>query len=216
VKQLSFCPKCGTKTVEGAHFCENCGSPIEGALTAVSSNEPAKALMSVPLGWIDNETRNVANTLQRTILLKPNERFVDISSQQGGIFFLLLNAERVSESTRRLMSLTYGYRARYPISFRTSDIRTGRELVGALAFTTKRLIFLERRDQSYIVRYDLPFSQIEGVTDATTSRMSDPMLRKRPYFVVTCRTTEYRFYHPEASAVADALRNYIEKTPSGS
>ena len=172
--------------------------------------------MNVPVGWIDAETRNVANTLQRTILLKSKEQFVDISSQQRGIFFLLLNAERVSETTRRMTSLTYGYRARYPISFRTSEIRTGRELVGALAFTTKRLIFLERRDQSYVVRYDLPFSQIEGITDAKTTRMSDPILRKRPYFVVTCRTTEYRFYHPQASTIADALRNYIEKTPNTS
>jgi hypothetical protein len=156
----------------------------------------------------------VASTLQNTILLKPNEHFVDFSSQQRGIFFLLLNAERLSETTRRMMSLTYGYRARYPLSFRTSEIRTGRELVGALAFTDKRLIFLDRREGSYVVKYDLPFSQIEGITDAKTSRMSDPMLRERPYFVVTCRATEYRFYHPQAEAIAGVIRNYIQRPPN--
>ena len=212
---MPFCSRCGTRTVEGGHFCENCGSPIE-ASNVIPSNEPAKALTNNSVGWIDAETRDVANTLQKTILLKSNEQFVDLSSQQKGVFFLLLNAERTSETTRRIMSLTYGYRARYPISFRTSQIRTGSELVGALAFTTKRLIFLERRDQSYEVRYDLPFSQIEGITDATTTRTSDQMLRKRPYFVITCRTTEYRFYHPQANTIADAIRNYLRKTPNTS
>lgn len=206
---MPFCSKCGTKATEGAHFCENCGSAIE-ARTTIPPKPPVRALTDSPVGWIDAETYEVANTLHNTILLKPNEQFIDFSSQQRGIFFLLLNAEKVSENTRRMMSLTYGYRARYPLSFRTSEVRTGREVVGALAFTDKRLIFLERRDRSYVVKYDLPFTQIEGITNATTSRMSDPLLRNRPYFVVTCRTSEYRFYHPQADAVAGAIRNYIE------
>jgi len=207
---MPFCSKCGTKVTEGAHFCENCGSAIEAKET-LPSNPPDRAMTNAPVGWVDAEVYNVASTLQNTILLKPNEHFVDFSSQQRGIFFLLLNAEKVSETKRRMMSLTYGYKARYPLSFRTSEMRTGRELVGALAFTDKRLIFLERRETSYVVKYDLPFTQIEGITDAKTSRMSDPLLRERPYFVVTCRTTEYRFYHPQADAIAGVIRNYIER-----
>ena len=207
---MPFCPKCGAQATEGAHFCESCGSTLKDQAT-LPSNPPDTALTDAPVGWIDAETFSVASTLQNSILLKPKEHFVDFSSQQRGIFFLLLNAERVSEATRRMMSLTYGYRARYPLSFRTSEIRSGRELIGALAFTDKRLIFLERRESSYVVKYDLPFSQIEGITDAKTSRMSDPLLRERPYFVVTCRATEYRFYHPQADAIAGAIRNYIQR-----
>jgi len=159
-----------------------------------------------------DEIQSVAGILRKTVLLKRGEQFIDFNPVgQPGQFFLLLNAEKVRKTKVQMTSLTWGYKMRRPISFRTSYIRTGKELVGALAFTNRRLMFLERRDGAYVQMFDLPYSQITGVADAKTSRIEDPLLRKRPYFVVSRRGTEYRFYHPQADYLAEAVRNVTSR-----